>query len=343
MASTRASADPLAEKWFRDGRKALKDGHRDEACELFQRSEDREKKVGTLLNLADCREHQGRIASAWDDFLQAKSLAIRENDNRASEAARRAATLEPRLSYVTIEVPEKFRTASLAVSRNGVAVATSELNAIVPLDPGTYTIEARATGFVAWSRRIELAEAQRAVAAVELVVDPNAKRIVDPPPPPPPPPPVAETGVRPAIRRGSLGLAFGVTSDAHVVAVVRGSAGWPVPHGAVRIIITGLFSRFSNDPADDTNFTSLYAFAGAVDYLYAWRPGIAAAFGLGSGIDIPLQSYSELPTKLGFWIAPRVSPIIFRLARPNLELGLHLQFQLPDPVLLGTFGVDWFW
>ena len=349
MTTASAVADPAAEQLFRDGRQLLKDGKRDEACERFQRSADLESKVGTLLNLADCREQQGRIATAWDDFTQAQALAARQNDRRAVEAGRRASALEPRLSYMTIELPTELRPSGLAISRNGVAIAPAELNTTVPLDSGTYTIEARAPGFVTWSKRVELAEHDRSTVAVALVVDPT---------PTPPPTPHVETPpldhpneptrpepageVAPPLRRGALGIAFGANSHGHVVIAVRGLVGWPVPRGAVRLALAGSFSRFSNDPSDSQNNTNLYTVGGAIDYLYAWRRGIAAVFGLGFGIDLADPFYaSGIDTAI--WIAPRVSPVVFRFAKPSLEVGLHIQCTVPDPVVTGTVGVDWFW
>jgi len=342
-AASPAAADPAAEQLFRDGRQLLKDGQRDEACERFQRSQDLEPKVGTLLNLADCREKQGRVATAWDDFLQAKALAVRQKDDRAIEAAKRAAALELRLPYLTVELAEPRRVPGIVVSRNGVAVAPAALNTGVPLDPGSYAVEARAPGYAPWSTRIELAEGARAVVSIPaLASDPSA------PPDATPIGPVAEVPGAPAaghmwppLRRGSLGVALGSNTDGDVVFGVRGSVGGPVGPGALRFLLTGLYTKYGNTPGDPADFTRLYALGGAVDYVLAWRRGLASAFGVGVGVDLVDASYGSAVSAEPS-VSPRVSPVIVRLAKPHLELGLHLHFALPQTVLIGVVGVDWY-
>ena len=335
LAANVGLADPAAEQLFRDGKQRLKDGKRDEACELFQRSQDLEPKVGTLLNLADCREQQGRIATAWDDFVQARALASQKNDTRVVEAGKRANALELRLPYMTVEAPAPI-VPGLVVTRNGGVVAPAALNTAVPLDPGIYTIEARAPGFVTWSKRVELAESGRVTIAIPaLVADPTLTVTPDNPPAPDKPPVVE---VWPPLRRGSLGVAFGTNSEGEVVVGLRGSVGWPVPRGAIRLIFTALFERFSNDPGDAQNNTNLYALGSSVDYLFAWRRNVGSAAGLGFGLDILTPAYDRIAT--GAWISPRISPVIVRFA--NLELGLHLHLALPRVVLIGVVGLDWF-
>ena len=70
-----AVAGPAAEKLFQDGRTALAAGKLDEACDAFHGSENLEPRVGTLLNVADCEERRGRIATAWIEFNDAVNFA----------------------------------------------------------------------------------------------------------------------------------------------------------------------------------------------------------------------------------------------------------------------------
>src|SRR5436305_1114019 len=92
-----------AESLFREGKRLMKDHQIAAACEKFEASERLDESVGTLLNLADCREKAGQLATAWADFLKAASVARASGDgSRESEAKVRAKALEPRLSYLTI-------------------------------------------------------------------------------------------------------------------------------------------------------------------------------------------------------------------------------------------------
>src|SRR5438132_8980184 len=65
-----ADPDPAAEKLFRDGKQLMKDGKIAEACAAFDASEASEHNVATVMNLADCREKNDQIASAWALYLR---------------------------------------------------------------------------------------------------------------------------------------------------------------------------------------------------------------------------------------------------------------------------------
>src|SRR5262245_36758792 len=104
-----------AEVLFRDGKKLMKEGKLAEACDKFEASDRLESSVGTLLNLADCREKNGQLASAWIAFRKAATVAKQAGNDakREAEARRRASALEGKLSYLTIAVPEGSRVAGL--------------------------------------------------------------------------------------------------------------------------------------------------------------------------------------------------------------------------------------
>jgi hypothetical protein len=158
---------PEAEVLFRDGRDLIKRGKLAAGCDKLAASERLETSVGTLLNLGDCREKLGKLASAWAAFRKAEAMAKRSgsDDKRQAEAARRAAQLEPKLSNLVIEVPSG--TAGLVVHRDGEVVDQAVWNTAMPVDPGTYTITAEAPGFVAWSAPVTVAAgAQRQVVTV---------------------------------------------------------------------------------------------------------------------------------------------------------------------------------
>ena len=81
--SSRAEAQPtaaIAEQLFRDGRALIGQGKFDEACEKFAASQRLAPAIGTLLNLAVCREKQGRDATAWSLYADAEAQAQRAGD-----------------------------------------------------------------------------------------------------------------------------------------------------------------------------------------------------------------------------------------------------------------------
>lgn len=157
------SAD--AEALFQEGRRLIKAGKLAAGCDKLAASERAETSVGTLLNLGDCREKLGKLASAWAAFRKAEALAKRTHDDgrREAEARKRALKLEPRLVSIVIEVPH--RVDGLVVRRDGELLDPGAWNTPLPIDPGTYTIVATAPGYVPWHQAIEVT-GKRAVVRV---------------------------------------------------------------------------------------------------------------------------------------------------------------------------------
>jgi tetratricopeptide (TPR) repeat protein len=149
-----AAADD-ADTLFKKGKALMAAGRIAEACEAFDASDAKVSRVGTLLNLGECREQNQQIATAWSAFLRAAALAQRtaKDHDRAAEARRRAGYLLPRLSYLTISVSEQADLPGLVILRDGVPVDKAHRNQGVPVDGGTYVIDAR-LGDDTWSKSV---------------------------------------------------------------------------------------------------------------------------------------------------------------------------------------------
>jgi hypothetical protein len=145
-----------AEVLFRDGRDLLKQGKLVAGCDKLAASERLESSVGTLLNLGDCREKLGKLASAWAAFRKAEAMAKRAagDDRRQAEASRRAAQLEPRVPHLEIDVVNPVD--GLMVHRDRELVGDAQWNTPVPVDPGSYTIVAEAAGYQAWRTTVPI-------------------------------------------------------------------------------------------------------------------------------------------------------------------------------------------
>jgi hypothetical protein len=157
------------ESLFAEGRKLVADGKFSEACPKFLASYNLEHRGGTLLNLADCYEKSGQLASAWARFLEAKTLAERAKQaDRAELAAQRAAALEPKLSKLTVSVPKPAP--GLVVKRDGVDVDPAAYGVAVAVDAGTHTILASATNKKSWTGEVVVGEEadQKSIEVPEL-------------------------------------------------------------------------------------------------------------------------------------------------------------------------------
>jgi hypothetical protein len=170
--------DPAAaEALFREGRAAAQKGNWDVACPKLRESERLDPAAGTLLNLADCEEHRGKVATAWQLFRQvAESLP--ESDERVPLAKRRAADLEKRLPHLTVRLAG-VAPIGVKVVRNDVELSEASLGAALPVDPGSYQIVVTAPGRQLTKATVVVTEG--AASAIEVragaeVVETNVDR-----------------------------------------------------------------------------------------------------------------------------------------------------------------------
>jgi hypothetical protein len=156
-----SKAEAEAEKLFLQGRELLKQGHVDEACARFEASHELDPALGTLLNLALCREEQGKVATAWTLYRDAALQAALEGQARREEVAReRARALEANLPRLIIDVAQVSQISGLSVERDGTVVDAALFGKVVYVDPGRHRVVARAPGYEEWiiARLIETGE-----------------------------------------------------------------------------------------------------------------------------------------------------------------------------------------
>jgi len=92
LAGDSAAADAL----FQSAKQLMGQQKYADACPKFEASYKLDKTLGTLLNLADCHEKLGKVASAWAEWGEAADRATREGDSRADYATKRRNALASR-------------------------------------------------------------------------------------------------------------------------------------------------------------------------------------------------------------------------------------------------------
>jgi hypothetical protein len=143
LAYAQPSDAAAAEVQFQEGRKLMEARRYGEACPKFLASYNLAPAPGTLLNLGDCYERNGQLASAWYRFNEAIALAQRGNRaDREKTAKERAERLEPRLVRIVVGVPGP----DVTVQIDGVAIEASAIRNPMPIDPGKHTLQASAPG-----------------------------------------------------------------------------------------------------------------------------------------------------------------------------------------------------
>jgi hypothetical protein len=346
-ATPTVDASPAAEKLFRDGKQLMKDGKLAEACDAFRKSQELEPRSGTLLNLGDCEEKRGRLATAWEAFVASRALANQRGEPRVEEAEKRAAAVAPKLPYLTVRVAA-FRPYGFVVKRNGKDVPAAELDHEVPIDPGRYVLEALAPDHVAWQKTVDVEIGKKLVVEIPALAVDRATTTVTPPAAngggtvTPPVDTAPSTGAKlTGNHKIGVGVAVGGTTDSDLIFGVRIPVQLaPVGNGAIRALPSVFYAKFE-DPADRYHVIDLYAIGLGVEYVLPIAPTFFIAAGAGVGIDIIDDNYgSELQQQA--WGAGRVSPTL-KIGK-SVDIGLHIQLvATKDRVVgLGELGVDYF-
>jgi hypothetical protein len=193
VAQSSGADKAAAEALFQQGQKLLKEGSLDKACAKFDASEKLDPAVGTLLYLGDCYEKTSKTASAWATFVEAASLAERTNDKRKKLADVRVAALAPQVSKLTVNVADADKDSGIKLRRNGVDVPQATWGTPLPLDAGSYDIEASAPGKETFSKSVEIKDGgETMVLDVPALADASSGS--DDVAPPPPKPTEPKTG-----------------------------------------------------------------------------------------------------------------------------------------------------
>lgn len=140
-----------AQALFDQARHMMEQGKFEAACPKLEESQRLDPASGTLINLADCYDHEGKTATAWSTFLEAAAASDRVGNAARERVARaRAAELQPKLSKLVIDVAPPSRITGLSVTRDGQSVDPPLWGTPIPIDPGTHTIVATAPGHAKW-------------------------------------------------------------------------------------------------------------------------------------------------------------------------------------------------
>lgn len=153
-ASTKAAG---AETSYEEARGLMKLGDFEHACPKFKQSYDLDPGGGTLLNLAECYEKQGKFASAWSTFKEAQVIAQRDGrSERVDYAKEHLAIVEPKLSKITIEVATEANEPGLTITLDGAPLGAAAWGVGMPVDPGTHHVTASAPNKTKYEQQVEI-------------------------------------------------------------------------------------------------------------------------------------------------------------------------------------------
>jgi serine/threonine-protein kinase len=226
-----------AQALFDAAKKLIAKGQYQAACPKLEESYRIDPGIGTLLNLADCWEHLGRTASAWARFREAAGTARRSGQkDREKFANTRANALEPKLSYLVVEVKAG---ATTHVMKDGASIGVAQWGTRLPVDPGPHSVEAKAPAKRPWQQTIEVPADGKTISVTVPLLEDEPVRVDSAPAVVPA---VSKTAV-PASHSPAQADAFRDAEPSSSSSNVTRTIGWTVGGiGVVGLAIGGFFS-----------------------------------------------------------------------------------------------------
>ncbi|HVK71009.1 MAG TPA: hypothetical protein VM694_41420 [Polyangium sp.] len=166
-----AVPDPAALALFESARELVEKGDWATGCAKFEASLMVYVAPSTMLNLAKCYEHEGKLAKAWSAYK--RSLVLNqetpgaERKSALDTIAKEGITqIEPRLPRVKLTIVDP--PPGLYITRNGQEVPGAMLGSVIPMDPGPQTIAVQAPGFRAIRKSFTAAEGKTEQITIKL-------------------------------------------------------------------------------------------------------------------------------------------------------------------------------
>lgn len=279
-----------AQALFEEGRALLQQGDVPAACERLAESERLEPTVGTLGLLAACHEEQGRIATAFREYVATADRARDARDEREAVARQQAAALEVRVPSLSIAV--RSVAPGLEVTVDGERLLPERFEHPLPVDPGPHAIVASAPGRARFHVRVRLEEGARTAVEVPELAP------TEPPAPAPGPPPI-----RPAepVARPDRGV-----SPRFAIALASGGLGAIGLGMGVGLAASALGKNAGSEAIHDTCTSAAQCAEGkrlrdeaAREATIATTAFVAGVAGLGAGIVLLVTSPRDRATPSG--------------------------------------------
>ncbi|WP_231864853.1 MULTISPECIES: tetratricopeptide repeat protein [Sorangium] len=196
-----------AEALLDEGKSLMKKGKVEEACPKLEESYRLSPRSATLLALAMCHEKQGKVATAWSEYIDLGAAARKEGNKRLeADAKARGAKLELSLPRLTLSVPRAAAVEGLEVMLDGAPVDGALWGQARPIDPGQHKVSASAPGRKPWEKSVTIKRGERKTVAVPALAK-DASAAAQPAPAAEAPPPAAPVAAAP--EKGSAGSGDG--------------------------------------------------------------------------------------------------------------------------------------
>lgn len=164
--------DPQATSLFQTAVELLEKGEWKEACSKFDASFALYQAPSTLLNIARCYEHDGKLSLAWAAYQRALVINLETQGaarkQELDEVAKKGiADIEPRLPRLKI-VMKGAAPNGLHVTQNGKEVPIAGFGTPIPVDPGPQSVVAEAPDFEPFTQTATVKEGEVVEISIEL-------------------------------------------------------------------------------------------------------------------------------------------------------------------------------
>ncbi len=162
--TARSSVDvEAADKLYAAAKAAMDRGDLKAACPEFAQSQQLDPAAGTLLNLGECEERSGKLATALGHF-EAGRAALPTGDYRIAFADQKIAHLTRRVPRLAVN----WRgSAEARVERDGIDVAPATFGIALPVEPGEHQVVATLNGQIVARASVTVQEGQVKSAELE--------------------------------------------------------------------------------------------------------------------------------------------------------------------------------
>ncbi len=161
-----------ADQLFADASKLKAEGKTAQACAKYDEALSYNKTaIGTLLNVALCREEAGRVATALELFTQARDLA-RENDRpeHLAAAEEHITKNEALVPHLAIAFAELLPNTKLVIDDKVYPITSAS---DIRIDPGTRHVVVTAPGRLPYDTSVEVRAQQHKAIAIPKLAEPT--------------------------------------------------------------------------------------------------------------------------------------------------------------------------
>ena len=164
--ATAQGRDPAAaDALFQRAREAMARGDNATACTQFAESQRLDPAPGTLLNVAQCEEKEGKLTASLTHLNEVLE-ALPKDDFRVPYARAQLVALKPRVPMVTVTLAKA--TSGARVTRDDVELREGSFGVALPVDPGPHAFVVRAEGRLDAREQVTLREGQQLTVALSV-------------------------------------------------------------------------------------------------------------------------------------------------------------------------------